>query len=203
MTDINKYNGHPMFYKILDELALLHSVKNRQYANKETPFGNFTRTGDGFCKKLINPNIDNKALATALMYMAKQVDGVYDMVGEAKKDTPDELEDKLKDIAVYSIIGIILCREAKMAKPKILKRLVGQLERKGMSPGKASAIAISSLQKSGNLKPHSTVATSKGVSRGNMTPAARAKDRASKQSGKSKSAFTYNAKTNRATLKKR
>jgi hypothetical protein len=35
-----------------------------------------------------------------------------------------------------------------------------------------------------------------------MTPAARAKDRASKKSGKSPNNFNYSAKTNRATLKK-
>ena len=35
-----------------------------------------------------------------------------------------------------------------------------------------------------------------------MTPAARAKDRASKKSGKSKSSYKYSSRTNRATLKK-
>ena len=36
-----------------------------------------------------------------------------------------------------------------------------------------------------------------------MTPAARAKDRASKTSGHPKSAYKYNAKTNLATLRKK
>jgi hypothetical protein len=85
--------------------------------------------------------------------------------------------------------------------PKILERLVSQLRAKGKSKETAYAIATSALQKSGNLKPGTTKATAKGARRGNMTPGERAKDRASKKSGKSKSAYKYNKQTNRATLK--
>lgn len=88
-----------------------------------------------------------------------------------------------------------------MAKPKILTRLEGQLERKGMSPGQAAAVATSTLQKSGSLKKGTAEATTKGVKRGEMGAAGRAKDRASKASGHQASDFTYSSKTNRATLK--
>lgn len=84
---------------------------------------------------------------------------------------------------------------------KILARLVRQLQAKGKSKQAAEAIAVSALQKSGNLKKGSTKPTAKGVKRGNMTPAERAKDRASKRSGKKTTAYKYNSKTNRATLK--
>ena len=84
--------------------------------------------------------------------------------------------------------------------PKILTRLVSQLEAKGKSAKAAYAIAVSSLHKSGNLKKDGT-ATAKGTRRGNMTPGERAKDRASKKSGRSRSEYKYNSKTNRATLK--
>ena len=89
--------------------------------------------------------------------------------------------------------------------PKILDRLVKQLMAKGKSKKAAYAIAVSSLQKSGNLKKGSSKATAKGKKRGKMTPAARAKDRASKTSkGKhKKSEYKYNKKTNQATLKKK
>lgn len=87
--------------------------------------------------------------------------------------------------------------------PAILDRLVKQLKAKGYSDASAHAIAVSQLQKSGNLKKGSTEATSKGKKRGAMTPAARAKDRASKYSGKhSAKEYKYNAKTNMARLKK-
>lgn len=85
--------------------------------------------------------------------------------------------------------------------PKILDRLVGQLQAKGKSKSAAYAIATSALQKSGNLKKGSTEPTAKGIERGNMTPAQRAKDRASKASGKSVSSFKYDKNTNRATQK--
>jgi hypothetical protein len=80
--------------------------------------------------------------------------------------------------------------------PNILKRLVGQLQAKGKSKDAAYAIATSSLQKSGNLKKGSNKATSKGKKRGKMTPAARAKDRASKKSGKPAGSYKYHAKSN-------
>lgn len=85
--------------------------------------------------------------------------------------------------------------------PAILERLVSQLRAKGKSKSSAFAIATAALQRSGNLKPGTQQATPKGNRRGAMTPAQRAKDRASKISGKSKSKYKYSKKTNRATLK--
>lgn len=85
--------------------------------------------------------------------------------------------------------------------PAIRDRLVRQLKAKGMPSGKANAVATKTLQKSGSLKKGSTEATAKGKKRGKMGAAGRAKDRASKVSGKPKSSYKYNAKTNRATLK--
>lgn len=85
--------------------------------------------------------------------------------------------------------------------PKILERLVGQLQAKGKSKSAAFAIATSALQKSGNLKKGTQTATAKGTKRGNMSPGQRAKDRASKKSGRKKSDYKYNSKSNQATLK--
>lgn len=85
--------------------------------------------------------------------------------------------------------------------PKILDRLVRQLRAKGKSESAAYAIATKALQRSGNLKPGTQKATAKGKRRGDMTPAERAKDRASKKSGRKKSDYKYNSKTNQATLR--
>lgn len=87
--------------------------------------------------------------------------------------------------------------------PAILERLVSQLRAKGKSKSAAFAIATSALQKAGDLKKGSSKATPKGARRGKMTPAARAKNRASKLSGKSVSKYKYNSKTNLATLRKK
>lgn len=85
--------------------------------------------------------------------------------------------------------------------PKILERLVSQLQAKGKDKSTAFAIATSALQKSGNLKKGTQEPTVKGIKRGNMSPGARAKDRQSKKSGKPITDYKYNKKTNLATLK--
>lgn len=87
--------------------------------------------------------------------------------------------------------------------PKIMERLSSQLQAKGFSKGSAYAIATSQLQKAGDLKKGSNKPTAKGVERGNMTPAERAKDRQAKYSGGSASDYKYNAKTNRAIKNKK
>ena len=86
--------------------------------------------------------------------------------------------------------------------PKILERLVKQLEDKGKDKSSAYAIATSVLQKSGNLKKGTQEATPKGIKRGNMTPSARAKDRAVKKSGGKPSDYSYNSTKNTTKKKK-
>jgi len=80
--------------------------------------------------------------------------------------------------------------------PKLLDRCVKQLIANGKSRSAATAICTKSLQKSGNLK--GGKATAKGKKRGNMTPAARAKDRAAKKRGGKASSYKYNKKNNTA-----
>jgi hypothetical protein len=82
--------------------------------------------------------------------------------------------------------------------PKILDRLVSQLVKNGLSKSEAYAIAISKLRKAGDLKKGSTEATKKGVTRGEMSPSERAKDRAAKKSGGKPSDYNYNKKNNSA-----
>ena len=86
--------------------------------------------------------------------------------------------------------------------PKILERLKSQLVAKGMPKANAYAVATSQLQKHGVLKPGSQKLTPKGETRNAMTAGERAKDRAAHASKHSPAQFNYNAKTNRATLKK-
>jgi len=97
--------GHPNFYEKIVDVAILHNKKNFQYATINNPLGNFKRCG-ALASKILKP--DNKELAIALCYLSKQVDGVYEMVGENKTGTVEELKDKLLDIACYAIICIIL-----------------------------------------------------------------------------------------------
>lgn len=82
----------------------------------------------------------------------------------------------------------------------LVDRLTDQLAAKGMKDAKSEAIAIlkarGHVDSSGNL-------TAEGKKRQDLGPDGRAKDRASKLSGRPASDYKYNAKTNMATLKKR
>ena len=86
--------------------------------------------------------------------------------------------------------------------PRLLERTRRQLQAKGHKKEAAYAIAKASLQKSGSMKPGSNKLTSKGKKRQSMGASGRAKSRAAKNSGRSPSAYKYNKKTNRATLKR-
>jgi hypothetical protein len=107
---LNKEYGNKRFYEILDNLAELYNNKNKQYASKVDTEGNFHRCTI-LCQKLLKGEIKNKSLAYLLILMSKQIDAVYDIVGEGKENTVEHLEDKLKDVAVYSIIAMILIEE--------------------------------------------------------------------------------------------
>lgn len=100
--------GHPKFYEYAAEEVNLHDAKNREYATTDNPLGNFHRSGR-LIAKLLKPGV-SPALASCLIFMAKQVDGVYEIVGEGKTDTVEGLDDKLKDISVYCKIARILLR---------------------------------------------------------------------------------------------
>lgn len=61
-------------------------------------------------------------------------------------------------------------------------------------------MAIAQLKKQGNMNADGTL-TAQGKARQAMGASGRAKDRAAKQSGHSPDDYTYDPKTNRATLK--
>jgi hypothetical protein len=86
--------------------------------------------------------------------------------------------------------------------PKILERLVSQLEAKGKPKSSAFAIATSQLQKHGVLKKGTQELTPKGQVRQSLGNAGRAKDRAAARGSHQPSDFNYNPRTNQATLKK-
>lgn len=83
--------------------------------------------------------------------------------------------------------------------PKIFERLKRQLAARGVKGAAGMAMAL--LKKRGQVDNKGKL-TAKGKKRQAMGNDGRAKDRAAKKSGKSASSYNYNAKTNRATLKK-
>jgi hypothetical protein len=86
--------------------------------------------------------------------------------------------------------------------PPILQRLIQQLKDKGYDDKRAEAVAISSLQRSGNLFAGTTKPTTKGVERGLMSPADRAMDREVLGKGKNPLDYEYNPITNKMNKRK-
>ena len=89
--------------------------------------------------------------------------------------------------------------------PELLDRLIRQIQARGKKGPEARAIATAALQKQGSLRKGTQELTPKGKHRQALGNDGRAKERASRYSGgKHKpSAYSYNPKTNMATLKKK
>ena len=100
-------SGNPKFYEILEEIKKLYAEKNKQYATQVDCESNF-KDGAFLLKKLYK-DVDRKELAYLLSLVSKQFLGVIEIVAENKQGTIESLKDKLQDIAIYSIIGMILC----------------------------------------------------------------------------------------------
>jgi len=81
-----------------------------------------------------------------------------------------------------------------MGRNVLVERLTAQVGSKDF--------ATALLKKHGLMNPDGSL-TKKGQRRDKMTAEERAKDRASKRSNRPTSSYTYNPKTNRATLKGR
>ena len=103
--------GNPKFYEILDKIKNLYAAKNAQYAIAGDTERNF-KDGAYLLKKFFK-DIDNKELAYLISLVSKQYLGVIEIVAENKKGTIESLKDKFQDIAIYSIIAMILCEEDK------------------------------------------------------------------------------------------
>ena len=105
------FHGHEGFFDKIIDLLILHSEKNKQYADEGNPLSNF-KDGAEFCKKLLNQNFDRtqREIAYAFILKSKQILGARDILADDKKNTPDSLEEKLDDEAVYSIIQTIILK---------------------------------------------------------------------------------------------
>lgn len=100
-THIDSRGGHPRFYKILDEMADLHSRKNANYAEDQNPLSNLRE-----CAKFgIKPTDGVITRMSDKWSRLQQLwGGKEDKVGESIKDT-------LMDLAIYSILLMILIEE--------------------------------------------------------------------------------------------
>lgn len=95
-----------------------------------------------------------------------------------------------------------MSRNAQHLHLPLIERLTEQLKDSGTAPGVARDMALSILRDRGHVEKHSEQLTAAGRQRDAMGAAGRAIDRAAKATGRHERDFTYDTRTNRATLKK-
>lgn len=83
----------------------------------------------------------------------------------------------------------------------VVHRLYSQLQKQGHDDDAAEEIALAKAAEHGNFDRAQMELTNQGRERSRLGAAGRAIDRAAKTSGHAESAYRYNARTNRATLK--
>ena len=102
-------HGHPDFIPIMVDLMELHSKKNYDYAHGGNPLGNFYRRA----YILRNyPGLDLRyPVAVALVDLLKQIDAALWQVSQNFEGKIEGVEDRLKDVAVYSVLAMIMVKE--------------------------------------------------------------------------------------------
>lgn len=93
-------HGDPRFYKLLDEIAELHSRKNHDYARTEDPLSNF-RMSEG---------LGVPAWKGVLVRMSDKWSRIQQL-SSGKEPKNESLRDSLIDNAVYSLICVLLLEE--------------------------------------------------------------------------------------------
>ena len=109
----NQRYGHNKFYTIIEDLALLHGSKNKDYAEPDRPLGNFERVGRILDELKIKFDGTHSAEKVAFIYSLKQIDAVGILLGKGEQGKVEGRGNRYNDVAVYSIIGRILNEENK------------------------------------------------------------------------------------------
>jgi hypothetical protein len=107
ITKIEKYKnlgGHPEFYNLLMQIAELHARKNADYAKTTDPLSNLRQ-----CEAFGIP-----AWKGVLIRITDKFSRVTQLGSGKEAQVKDEsIEDTLMDMAVYSLLAIVLLREGK------------------------------------------------------------------------------------------
>ncbi len=100
-TEIKRF-GHPDFYKLLEQMAELHSRKNHDYAGKKDPLKNLRA-----CERL-----NLKPFLGVMIRLQDKWSRLEEFVNSEQLMVKNEsVIDTLMDNAVYSLLAIILYQE--------------------------------------------------------------------------------------------
>lgn len=101
--------GHPRFHEIVQKMSDLHDKKNTDYAagTLEGPLGNFAR-----CSQIMRlyPGMDwASPFGVCIAFMLKQFDAGLTLKAQKRASvTGEPVAARLTDIAVYTVLGMIL-----------------------------------------------------------------------------------------------
>lgn len=111
MERLKQRHGHPDFYKMLEEMGLLHSEKNADYTAQDVtdPLGNFHRVSA--ILKIWGYDIPPSLVA--IIYALKQQDAHMWMKSHNYEAQVEGSHQRLRDEAIYDIIIDILEKEEK------------------------------------------------------------------------------------------
>lgn len=100
MSPKAKSSGSERFHEVLRELGELHDMKQADYGNDEDPFANVRQSGEWGLEPWVG----------ALVRLNDKVQRLKSMVRNGKLNN-ESAEDSMRDIAVYSIIALVLKEE--------------------------------------------------------------------------------------------
>lgn len=98
----HKQSGHPRFYALLSEIAELHAAKNHDYAGEADPLRNLRMCEAAGIEAW-------KGVVVRLTDKLARLQG-FAKTGELKV-ADESIIDTFKDMAVYSLLGLILYEE--------------------------------------------------------------------------------------------
>lgn len=103
--------GHPLFNQLLMKISQLHASKNSDYASDD-PLSNFKE-----CEKF-----GVASFLGILVRMSDKWSRIRSIIKKGSREVKDEsIEDTLCDLAVYSLLAIIIRREAKSGGTQVKK----------------------------------------------------------------------------------
>lgn len=109
VADQATFHGHPRFYEILEELKSLHSRKNKDYASGGPALGNFQRRAQLYS---MYPGLNlSDPVVVSIVDAMKQLDAALWLLCTSREGEVEGVADRLKDVAVYAVLAMILREE--------------------------------------------------------------------------------------------
>lgn len=97
MSESEPKYGDPRFYKLLEEIADLHSRKNHDYSKTDAPLSNFMRSIE----------LGVEPWRGVLVRMSDKYSRI-EQLANGKTPKNESMRDSLVDLAVYSLICVLL-----------------------------------------------------------------------------------------------